>query len=107
MKRIGFVLKVKKDRLEEYKRHHRDVWPAMREALRRRGWHNYTLFLRDDGLLFGTFETPAGLRDALEGMEKEPINAEWQAMMAPFFEGLDGGPPDQGMAELEEIFHMD
>jgi L-rhamnose mutarotase len=30
----------------------------MLEALRRTGWHNYSLFLRDDGLLIGNVETP-------------------------------------------------
>lgn len=29
MKRIGFVLKVRQELLEEYKEHHRDVWPEM------------------------------------------------------------------------------
>ena len=44
--------------LEDYKKHHEAVWPEMLEALRRHGWHNYSLFMRDDGLLFGYFETP-------------------------------------------------
>ena len=34
MKRIGFILKVKQDKIEEYKRHHERVWPEMLEALR-------------------------------------------------------------------------
>src|SRR5437667_48873 len=58
MQRICFVLHVKKDRLEEYKERHRTVWPEMIDALRRTGWHNYSLFLRPDGLLVGYLETP-------------------------------------------------
>jgi hypothetical protein len=27
--------------------------------------------------------------------------------MAPFFEGLDGGAPDEGSTPLAEIFHID
>jgi L-rhamnose mutarotase len=53
MERVGFLLKVRKDRLEEYKRHHEAVWPEMLDALRRWGWRNYSLFLTDEGLLFG------------------------------------------------------
>jgi hypothetical protein len=53
MNRIGFILKVKEDLIDEYKRRHEDVWPEMLEALHRTGWHNYTLFMRDDGMLFG------------------------------------------------------
>ena len=57
MDRVGFLLKVKPDRLAEYKERHRTVWPEMLQALRETGWHNYSLFMRDDGLLFGYLET--------------------------------------------------
>ena len=33
IKRVGFLLKVKADRIEEYKHHHESVWPEMLEAL--------------------------------------------------------------------------
>jgi L-rhamnose mutarotase len=106
MNRVGFVLRVKPELLEEYKRHHRSVWPEMLAALRRTGWRNYSLFLRPDGTLFGYFETPGTLQDALEGMSAEPVNDRWQALMAPYFEGA-GGPADLMMVELEEVFHLD
>lgn len=57
MKRICFLLRVKPDRLDEYKLRHRSVWPEMLEALRQTGWSNYSLFLRDDGVLVGYLET--------------------------------------------------
>lgn len=107
MKRIGFLLKVKQGRIKEYKKHHQSVWPEMREALRRQGWHNYSLFLREDGLLFGYFETPESFEAARAGMDVEPINGRWQDLMSPFFESPDGTHPDKMMVELEEIFHLD
>ncbi len=107
MKRIGFMLKVKKDKIAEYKKHHEAVWPEMQDALRRSGWHNYTLFIRDDGLIFGYFEAPESLQAAQVAMEKEPINEKWQAFMAPYFEGLGGARPDETMLELEAYFHID
>ena len=107
MKRAAFLLKVKQEKIEEYKQHHQEVWPEMLEALRRTGWHNYSLFLREDGLLFGYFETPESVQAAVAGMAKEEINARWQALMAPFFEGLGGAHADQGLVELEEVFHLD
>ena len=106
MTRIGFVLKVKADRIEEYKRRHEEVWPEMLEALRATGWHNYTLFMRRDGLLFGYFETPESFEAALEGMAATDVNERWQAEMAPFFEGT-GGAADEMMEQLVEVFHLD
>ena len=107
MKRVGFILKVRQDKLEEYKRHHRAVWPEMLGALRRTGWHNYSLFMRDDGLLFGYFETPESFQVALAGMSQEEINKKWQDFMAPYFENLSGTHADESMVELEEVFHLD
>lgn len=107
MKRVGFLLKVKAQRVEEYKKRHEEVWPEMKEALRRNGWHNYTLFMREDGLLFGYFETEESFTTALEGMDNEDVNARWQASMSPYFEAPPGSRPDQNMVELEEVFHLD
>ena len=107
MKRVGFILKVKEGMLDDYRRHHEAVWPKMLQALERHGWHNYSLFMRGDGLLFGYFETPAGFQDALDGMAAEEVNDQWQAFMAPYCEALDGQNPDESMVELEEVFHLD
>ena len=107
MKRVGFLLKVRKDKLEEYKAHHRQVWQEMLDALSRTGWYNYSLFVRDDGLLFGYFETPDSFQAALAGMAKEEINAKWQEFMAPYFENLSGAHADASMLELQEVFHLD
>ena len=106
MKRVGFLLKVKENMLQQYKEHHKAVWPEMLDALRRTGWHNYSLFMREDGMLFGYFETEESLQAALDAMSKEEINAKWQALMAPFFEGV-GHHADEMMVELEEVFHLD
>ena len=78
MKRVAFLLKVKADKIEDYKKHHKSVWPEMLDALRRTGWHNYSLFMRPDGLLFGYFETPDSFQAALAGMAQEEINTRWQ-----------------------------
>ena len=107
MKRVGFLLKVKPDMLAEYKAQHQAVWPEMLDALRRHGWHNYSLFLRDDGTLFGYVEVAESFQASLEGMASEAINSRWQTMMAPFFEQLAGLHADQAMLELEEVFHLD
>ena len=106
MKRVGFLLKVKEDMLDEYKERHEAVWPEMLDALRRTGWHNYSLFMREDGLLFGYFEAAESLQASLDGMAKEEINAKWQDTMVPFFEGT-GDHADRMMVELEEVFHLD
>ena len=104
MRRVCFLLKVRPDRLAEYRERHRAVWPEMLDALRAAGWHDYSLFLREDGLLVGYLKTDdfAAARAAMAATE---VNARWQAEMAPFFEDLDGRP-DEGVAPLAEVFHL-
>ena len=106
MQRVSFILKVKKDRLDEYKRRHSEVWPEMLQALRETGWHNYSLYMRADGLLFGYLETE-NFAAAKASMAKREVNARWQAEMADLFESLEGQKPDEAMMPLEEVFHLD
>ncbi len=106
MKRIGFVLKVKQELLDEYKESHKNVWPEMQQALRDAGWTNYTLFAREDGTLFGYVETD-DFQKALAAMDGLEVNTRWQASMKPYFETLEGKRPDEAMMELEEVFHLD
>lgn len=106
MERVAFVLKVRADRLDEYRERHRAVWADMLEALRASGWRNYSLFLRRDGLLFGYLETPDFAR-ALAEMAAREVNSRWQREMAPFFEDPAGRPADRALERLEEVFHLD
>ena len=107
MTRWGFVLKVRKDCIEEYRRHHQMVWPEMLEALKRHGYRNYSLFLRQDGLVFGYVETDVDLKTARAGMAGEEVNRRWQGLMASLREPLDKDHPDVNQVVLEEVFHMD
>ena len=105
MNRYCFCLQVRPDRLEEYVVRHRDVWPEMQAALRETGWHNYSLFLRDDGLLIGYVEAD-DLEAAQKAMAATEVNTRWQAEMTEFFTGIDGRPPDESFLLLPEIFHL-
>jgi L-rhamnose mutarotase len=106
VERVCFQLQVRPDRLEEYTLRHRAVWPEMLEALAATGWHNYSLFLREDGLLIGYFETPDP-QTAIDGMDATEVNARWQREMAEFFVDLDGARPDTGFRRLAEVFHLE
>ena len=105
MNRYCFCLQVKPDRLDEYVERHRNVWPEMQAALRDSGWHNYSLFLRDDGLLVGYVEAD-DLEAAQKAMAATEVNTRWQAGMTAFFTGIEGRPPDESFVLLPEIFHL-
>ncbi len=106
MPRYCFLLQVRPERLDEYRRRHAEVWPDMLRALADTGWRNYSIFAREDGLLVGGVEAD-DLAAAQSAMEATEVNARWQAEMAPFFVGLDGRRPDEGFQLLPEIFHLE
>jgi L-rhamnose mutarotase len=105
LERVCFQLQVKPERIAEYRERHARVWPDMLRALKQTGWNNYSLFLRDDGLLIGYVETPS-IEHARAAMAATDINARWQAEMGEFFVDLDV-PPDEGFVRLTEVFHLE
>ncbi|MDQ0577671.1 L-rhamnose mutarotase [Agromyces albus] len=104
--RVCFQLQVKADRLDEYRARHAAVWPDMLRAIEASGRRNYSLFLRDDGLLIGYYEVDDDAA-AQAALAADPRTVAWEAEMADFFVALDGRRPDQGAPRLTEVFHLE
>nr|WP_112137151.1 L-rhamnose mutarotase [Glycomyces dulcitolivorans] len=104
--RVCFTLRVRPERLAEYRERHAAVWPDMLRALDATGWGNYSLFLSEDGLLVGYLET-ADFDAARDAMARTEVNARWQASMAPFFEGTGGANADDSFTVLTEVFNLE
>ncbi len=104
--RACFLLKVRPEKIEEYKARHAQVWPEMLAALRESGWRNYSLFLRPDGLVVGYCEA-SDFGKCRAAMKPHPVNQRWQREMAPLFDSPNGDSADDTMFPLEEVFHLD
>ena len=104
MRRVCFTLQVSPDHLDEYRQRHASVWPEMLTALRDAGWHDYSIFLRGDGLVVGYLLTD-DLAAAQDAMAATDVNRRWQADMARFFAGDTDGL--RGIQILEEVFNLD
>ncbi len=104
--RVCFELRVRPELIDEYVERHTAVWPKMLRAIERAGRRNYSLFLRDDGMLIGYYEVDDDAASA-HALAADPDTAEWEAEAARFFVALDGGRPDQGAPRLREVFHLE
>lgn len=102
---VCFRLRVAPVHVPEYRERHTRVWPEMLEALRDTGWHDYRIFVADDGTCIGTFRT-RDLDASLAGMKQREVNARWQDAMAPFFVGLDR-PADESFELIPLAFDLD
>jgi len=100
--RAAFVLRVRPDKVEEYVRAHRNVWPEMLDALRAAGIRNYTIF-RDGSRIFGYFEAD-DLAAAERCLAQQDVSTRWQDAMADL---LEQRVPDRGPPVLDEVFRLD
>ena len=100
--RSAFVLRLRRDKIEEYVEAHRAVWPDMLQALRDAGIRNYSIF-RDGSQVFGYFEAD-DLGRAAEHLAAQEVCSRWQDAMADL---LEERVPDAGPPALEEIFRLD
>ena len=106
MRRHCFLLQVRPELIAEYRERHAAVWPEMLRALRDAGWHNYSLFVRPDGLLVGYVEA-ADFEAAARAMAATEVDARWQAEMARYFTGPGERPDAAAFQLLEEVFHLE
>lgn len=102
--RVCFELRVRPERLDEYRERHSPVRTEMLEEIAAAGRRNYSLFLADGGRLIGYYETDDDAA-AQAYLAASPIAARWEAEMAPFFIDL-GGRPDQAATPLVEVFNL-
>ncbi len=107
MKRYGFVIGVKPEKLEEYKRLHAAVWLKVLEMISLCNIRNYTIFLKDH-LLFGTYEYVGDdYEKDMARMAADPVTQEWWKLTDPCQQPLDTRREGEWWAEMEEVFHLD
>jgi L-rhamnose mutarotase len=103
--RVCFQLQVRPDLIDEYRARHRAVPAEMLREIEASGRRNYSIFLRDDGMLIGYFETDdLAASDAY--LAASTVAARWERESARFFEDLDERP-DQGYARLQQVFQLE
>jgi len=112
VKRYGKVIGVKKEKLEEYKRLHANVWPEVNAMIRACNMRNFTIFLRKlpDGkhYLFMYFEyTGNDLEADSKKMAADPTTQRWWKLTDPCQEPLPDRKPGDWWADMEELCHND
>jgi len=107
MKRFGSIIKIKPDRLDEYKACHANVPPAVLATIKDCNISNYSIYYKD-GLLFSYFEYTGDDYDAdMAKMAEDPATQEWWNLVKPMQEPLETRSVDEWWAGMEEFFHQD
>ncbi|OPA77835.1 L-rhamnose 1-epimerase [Paenibacillus selenitireducens] len=107
MKRYGWSIKVKMDRLAEYKALHTAVWPEVLHRLKESNVQNYSIYYRD-GYLFSYLEyTGQDFEKDMANMAADPNTQAWWKLTDPCQEPVNSASEGEWWATMEEVFHMD
>lgn len=109
MQRMGMVIGLKADKIDEYKRLHAAVWPEILALISSCNIRNYTIYLREpENLLFGTWEYHGTDFDAdMARMAADVDNKKWWAVCMPCQEPLATRKQGEWWAMMDEVFHLD
>jgi len=109
MQRMGMVIGLKPEKIEEYKRLHADTWPSVLKMIADCNIRNYTIFLREpENLLFAYWEYHGSdfAADAAK-MAADPETQRWWTFTDPCQEPLATRKEGEFWASMEEVFHTD
>lgn len=98
MKRHAIVMNMKPGMKEEYKRRHDELWPQMRELLKKCGYKNYSIW-NDGELLFQYFEIE-DLDRAVQISKNSEVKKRWDEFMSDILDR-------KYYARMEEMFYFD
>ena len=107
MKRYGWVIRVRPEKLDEYKRLHAAVWPDVLKMIKKCNIRNYSIYHRD-GFLFSYLEyTGTDFAGDMAAMAADPLNQKWWAVCKPCQQPLATAKDGEWWADMEEVFHCD
>ena len=107
MERHGSVIKIKPEKLEEYKKLHANIWPEVAKMIAECNITNYSIYHKD-GYLFSYFEyIGKNYKSDMKKMAADPITQKWWDICKPMQEPLDTKKEEEWWAEAEEVFHQD
>ncbi len=105
VKRVGMVIQLRPEKLEDYKRLHADSNPGVRDLLNKYHLRNFSIFLQEiDGKWyeFAYYEyTGTDFEGDMARLDAEPRNIEWLKMCDPMQIPLPGA---KSWTNMERVY---
>ena len=105
VKRVGMVVGIQPNMIEQYKDLHADSNPGVRDLLSKYHIHNFSIYLEQIGeqwYEFGYYEyTGDDYDDDMAQLAREPRNIEWLKMCDPMQIPLPGA---EGWKQMERVY---
>ena len=109
MQRMGMMIGIKPEMIEDYKRLHAAAWPDVLAQIKNSNIRNYSIFLREpENLLFGYWEYHGDDFEAdMARMAEDPKTQEWWTFTDPCQEPLASRAEGEQWSMKTEVFHTD
>ena len=109
MQRMGQVIGLNAEKVEEYKRLHAAVWPDVLAMISECNIRNYSIFLKEpENLMFAYFEYHGtDFAADMAKMAADPTTQRWWSVCMPCQQPLDSRKDGEWWAGMEEVFHCD
>jgi len=102
--RNAFIMKLKKGYESEYKKRHDEIWPELKEELKKAGISDYSIFLDENtGTLFAVQKLTQN--NTVIKLPESPIMRKWWDFMADIMDVNQDNSPV--CIPTKEVFHMD
>lgn len=107
MMRIGEMINIRPEKLEEYKYYHANPWPEVTAMIKACGIQNYTIFQRGE-YLFAYYEyTGSDFEADMAKMAADPKTREWWDLVKPFQKPLEDRSAGEWWSGMQDVFHLD
>ena len=104
MKRKAFKMHLNEGMKEEYKRRHDEIWPELKQLLKKAGISEYSIFLDEETNTLFAFQKVIG-EGSSQDLGKTEILKKWWKYMADIMETNPDNSPVSN--KLEEVFYLE
>jgi L-rhamnose mutarotase len=107
MRRYGSVIRVKPEKVEEYKLLHANAWDQVLKKISEVNIRNYSIFLMNE-YLFSYYEYVGEDYEAdMARMSEDPITQKWWKLTDPCQTPIESAKEGEWWSEMDEVFHLD
>ena len=107
IQRLGHVIKIKPEKIKEYKMLHVNVWPSVVKMIKNCNIINYSIFFKDCYLFSYMEYVGNNFETDMKKMADDPNTQQWWKLTDPCQEPLETRKDGERWAIMEEFFHLD
>ncbi len=112
MKRYGWVIGLKEEKVDEYKKLHANVWPQVLKMIAECNITNYSIYLHklpdNNYYLFSYLEyIGVDFQADSEKMAADEMTQKWWDVCKPCQVPLSNRAEGEWWSDMEEVFHCD